>query len=124
MDYWEDLPDQCPPVDSVDDAIALAYRLVFSDPASIEHFKSHAALGKPPLPSVDGCRWASCSLFTSKDAVASIGRLPKMRAKGPHVAHVSIPQGSGKWKASGNHVDLWMYAGFDPLSAVQLVEAL
>lgn len=100
------------------------YRLVFSNPASIEHFKSHAALGKPAVPGVDSCRWSSCSLFTSKDAVSSIGRLPKMRAKGPHVAHVSIPQGAGKWKASGNHVDFWIYAGFDPLTSVQLVEAI
>ncbi len=57
MGFWEKLPEQCPPAEAVEEEIELAYRLVFSNPALVDHFKSHAALGVPKPPKVDDCRY-------------------------------------------------------------------
>lgn len=122
MAFWEHLPEQCPPEEAVEQQIDLAFRVVFSNPVKLEHFKSHAALGRPKPPKVDNCRYSSCSLFTSKEAAKSIARLPRMRAKHPFVAHVTLPQGAGVWVAQRDHIDFWLYAEFDPLTSVSLVE--
>lgn len=118
MGFFEALPDQCPPADAVENEIGQAYRIVFGDPATVEHFKSHAALGKKPPSDMDECRFASCSLFTSLDRVKSVAQLPKLRAQGPILAEVTIAHGSGRWIAHGDHIDFWMYDTFDPIAAI------
>jgi hypothetical protein len=122
MGFWEQLPDQCPPAGFVEEAIDNAYRIVFSNPATLEHFKSHAARGDKKPPSVDSCRFSSCSLFTEHLVAKNVANLPKMRAKNPKIAQVSVPEGSGAWIQQGVHVDLWIYDHFDPVTAVIAVE--
>lgn len=122
MGFWEQLPDQCPPAGYLEDAIDGAYRIVFSNPATLDHFKSHAALGKSVPPGMSECRWSSCSLFIDAEAAKGVASLPKMRAKGPKLAKVEVPEGSGAWVSQGVHVDLWIYDHFDPLGAIITVE--
>ncbi|WP_331297445.1 hypothetical protein [Methylobacterium oryzae] len=98
------------------------WRLVAAQQVAADDFDSHAKQGKmPPNKSVDLCRWASCSFFTSKARLQDLVALPKMRAKYSWAAEVSVPTGAGVSKSHNAHVDLWMWASFDPVSAVVAV---
>lgn len=121
MGFWEELPLQCPPEDAQDVEIEVAYRVVFSNPVTKEHFRSHRYLGIPSS-SGDECRHASCSLWTSADRARQIAEFPKLKPRNPWIASMIIPKGSGLSRAKRDHIDLWIYDDFDPLSAVIAVE--
>lgn len=87
-----------------------------------EDFKSHAAQGKPVPPGVDPCRWASCSLFTVKDAAIKL--LPQIRGKYSFVATLKLATGCGYMKEGNGHIDFWMFEFFHPVAVVVLVEKL
>ena len=124
MDFRELLPDNCPPEDAHMGGYEVLYRFVPATPATNGDFDSHAAKGKAPPPTVDPCRWSSCSFFRSrKDALSKL-KLPKAKARFSHFAVVNVPQGSGYSVEKSGHVDLWMFSTFDPVSAIVKYEEL
>lgn len=123
MGFWEILPPQCPPIEAVDVAIVQAYRVVYSNPPAKEHFASFAKLGRPKPPHVNDCTYASCSLCTCIDKMRTLAGLPKVRAKNPFIAALSIPQGAGRSMIKDKHISFWMYDTFDPVAATLHVEA-
>ena len=123
MGYWEELPLQCPPAEASEDAIELAYRVVYSNPPNREHFRSQRYLNRQLSPGGDECRHASCSLCATIERARLFCGLPKVKAKVPLIAHMSIPQGSGRQLTKKDHIDFWIYDDFDPCSAVVEVEA-
>lgn len=122
--FAETLPNECPPIDAIDQALKPAFRIVDGSTVNGEHFKSHAAKGMSPPTNLDACRWASCSLFLEKEAAIAMTKLPRKRMAAPHIAELSISAGSGcsKVNSSTKHVDFWMYAGFDPTKALIKLE--
>jgi len=113
------LPDQCPPAEAVEDAIAEAYRMVFANPPSEDDFKSKRALGLAIPAGHDECGFASCSLNTEFIHAQRLAQLPKPREKGAMVAKVAIPPRWGKWiKNSKKHIHYWMYDEFDHTKVV------
>jgi hypothetical protein len=125
MTFAEVLPPQCPPQGASDVSIDKAYRAVPNMTPKAKDFASHAALNKHLHENVDPCRFASCSLFLSKEKLITLTtRLPKMRAKTPYIAELSIPLGAGisVIDQKSAHIDFWSYAGFDQSAAVQKVE--
>jgi hypothetical protein len=125
MNFWEVLPDKCPPEKAADVAIAVAYRCVTSEKPSKSDFLSQAAKKRALLPLGDACKHASCSLFTCPDKAQNIAyRLPKPREGGPFVAHLTISTGAGVSLQKNKHVDFWMYDTFDPVAAITKVETV
>jgi hypothetical protein len=127
MTFLEQLPDQCPPVDAKEYDFVVAYRVVICDNPSIEDFRSHAARNKIRPEAVDPCRWASCSIFLSRDSAIEIARkLPKPRYKSPFLAAFPISMGDGVslLKSKSPHVDFWMYADFDPIASIVETESV
>ena len=122
MEFWEELPDQCPPGDAVSDAISQAFRIVYSNPPKSEHFRSYRYLNKALAPGGDECRHASCSLATTVERARELAAFPKVRDKGPLIAAVSVAAGSGLWKKKRDHIDLWIFGGCDPCAWVTSVE--
>lgn len=122
MGFWEELPGQCPPAEAQDIEIETAYRVVFSNPPKEEHFRSNRFLNKPMAGVGDECRHASCSLCTTIERARKFSALPKVKPKGPFIAKVAIPQGGGMSLLKNDHIDLWIYDDFDPLTAVIAVE--
>ena len=122
MGFWEELPDRCPPSDAVDDAIPIAYRIVYSDPPAEEHFRSNRYLNRPLPPNGDLCRHSSCSLFRTKERAKEFTNFPKVKYRGPMIAHLSIGAGAGAWKEKRDHIDLWIYDDATPLLWVSAVE--
>lgn len=123
MPFWEELPQQCPPAAATEDEIDVAYRVVYSDPPQPEHFRSNRYLNRPLSPGGDECRHASCSLCATIEAARLFCEFPKVKARGPLIAHMTIPQGSGKQLKKRNHIDFWIFDDFDACSAVTRVEA-
>lgn len=128
--YKEALPLNCPPVDASPLINQPVLRLVSSAHPTAKDFLSYAALGKPlnEDSDIDDCCHASCSCFLYNpklDRGKSFRKLPKL-AKRKFVAILNLDTNSGvaQVKHASGHVDLWMYASFDPLAAIQKVEAL
>lgn len=113
MTFFETLPELCPPQSAEDFAYPSAFRFVKVDAKSDlcnEHFLSHAALGQPKPKQVDGCSWASCSLFESLDCddYIRVSKIPKFKNK--RLAKLKVPFGIGvSLRSSGGHINLWAY---------------
>jgi hypothetical protein len=119
--YKELLPQpNCPPKDANQTSELLAYRLIPHFTAQENDFMSHAALGKPCPPHEDTCRWASCSFFINIDKCKAMNKLPSLKRKYKHIAHVKLGPLSGMTKLDhqSSHLDVWMFAAFDPLTSV------
>jgi hypothetical protein len=112
----------CPPTDATAPDEAWVFRLVPTDHVESKHFDSYAKINLIPRPpSVDACRWASCSVYRETTAIT---KLPKVRGM-RFVAKFKIDKKSGlaKEKKSG-HLDFWMYAAFNPLETCTIVTEL
>lgn len=99
-------------------------RFICAEKATPDDFKSYAALGNTKV-GVDPCRLSSCS-FRVRDTpihvLAGMRKLPGLKHC-THLAHVLVDENSGKAKISSyGHIDLWLYASFDPLKAIQKIE--
>ncbi|MDE8350014.1 MAG: hypothetical protein POG74_11125 [Acidocella sp.] len=112
---------KCPPDDATVPEEAWVFRLVPSDPVELEHFDSHAKNSKLKPSGVDSCRWASCSVFRE---TTSITKLPKPKGM-RYIAKFKINRQSGLIKESNHgHLDLWMFATFNPLDNCTIVSEL
>lgn len=114
--FKERLPSTCPPVDATLPEKQVVWRFTDNNPAIAHDFLSHRALGKPVYPGTDECRASSCSVFT---APCKLSKLPKLKEK--YVAELMIDEDSGLIKKKRNHIDLWMFASFDPISHTKRV---
>lgn len=121
LNFREALPEMpanatCPPSDANRPERQTVIRLVAAAPPKSDDFCSYHTLGKPKPIDVDPCRWASCSVFTTKPALA---KLPRIRKRFKFIAELEIDEDSGVVKAGhGGHLDLWMFSDFDPLQAI------
>lgn len=126
MNFSETLPAECPPSTASELGFEEVFRAVRTNPPSAVDFKSQAALGRPKRdPSASDCQHASCSLFTCRMTLRNIfTKMPKPRRTFNYIATLKIPSYAGLSQVNDKHVDLWIYNGFDPLSAVTKVEQL
>lgn len=88
------------------------------------HFASHASLGYTCHLEGKECEWASCSMYLPSIARDKLVALTKFKRLRNHkkVALVAVDEAAGIAKVSTTkHVDLWMYAGFNPAEAVEEV---
>lgn len=127
MKFIEGLPTACPPNHAVDVSYPQIWRVVTASTCCADEFKSHAARGQKAPPTVDECEFAACSMSTDFNKIRKLAtRLPKKRYPKPYIAELSIPSGAGVsiCDQKSAHVNFWMYASFDPVSAVvSVVEA-
>lgn len=100
--FREELPHACPPPDAEMGAWTGVYRMLPSATPCDDDFLSHQAKGKVPPPGVDPCRWAACSLFTTKEKALAIAKLPTMKNTISHLARIDLPLNSGISKKKMN----------------------
>lgn len=113
--YRETLPESCPPAHAKP-FVGRLIRLVGPDALSAKDFDSRTKLGSVPFPGKE-CGCASCSMFLesiSKDALLDMMKFPNLKKK-TVVALVNVDANSGLTETRGQHVDLWMFAQYDPL---------
>ncbi len=115
--FEEVLPDQCPPVDALDEELGPVWRLVRAVPPSRDDFLSHAALGRQNR-GFDPCSFASCSMWQTEEQIKAQQKLPKLKAMTP--VKLNIPAKAGKWRLRRTgHIDFWQYSGFDILACIE-----
>lgn len=126
MEYLEKLPANCPANHAADVAINAVYRIVSGNNPGIQAFLSNAALDLLKPPTVDDCKWASCSLFKSREKAENIAKkLAKTRINNPHLSLCNIGAGIGKSYDNGkSHVDFWPFKNFDPAMIILRTESL
>jgi hypothetical protein len=110
-EYMENLPSLCPPDSAALKAYAEVWRFVTSNPPIPSDFQSLAATKAPP-PTVDPCRWASCSVFLTRDAAYK--KLPKLRARYGFLAKITISDKCGFTDRQKLHMDFWRFKTFRP----------
>lgn len=115
-EFKEKLPKQCPPIDAEDRSYDEIWRALPETTPKPEHFLSKAATETCTLPDIDPCRFASCSMFTTKNSASKILGFPKYRNGA--LAKLNLPVGAGLSKKKKQHVDFWAYAGFDFVGAI------
>jgi len=115
----EDLPPLCPPDYAELKAYDGVWRYVTSYPPVPSDFQSWAAIKEAP-PTADPCRWASCSVFLTKDAAYK--KLPKMRARHKFLVKIAITAKCGFTHCRDLHIDFWRFKSFKP--TVLEVEAI
>ena len=126
--FAETLPPQCPPADAEPLSKAVLIRLAKEPKPKPESFASHAARGLPIRGDVSSCSHASCSLFVhdeTGDQLNAMRRLPRFKSfKHAFLLNVGPSAGVAVVNSTTKHVDLWMFKGFDPVSAVISVQAM
>lgn len=126
MEFLEELPQDCPIDKANDIEVSPAYRVVSSLQPTVDDFLSNAALKKPKPPTVDDCRWASCSLFKNKDKAINIAsKLPANKNGKRHISRCLIVSGVGRsYVNNKKHVDFWPYKNFHPSLIVEATEKI
>ena len=115
--YREALPDNCPPTlaEEVSET-CVVYRLVGSNPATADDFRSQRAK-KPDtvFSNVDECRARGLSVYTIRSDCDETRKLPHFRKY--LVCKVSLDIGAGRIQQTGqpSHHTWWPLAGFDIL---------
>lgn len=128
LEFAEALPPKCPPADAAPLSDAVLIRLAKEASPKPECFASHAARGLPIRGDVSPCSHASCSMFVHDDKgdqLNAMRRLPRFRSfKHAFLLNVGPSAGVALVNSATKHVDLWMFKGFDPVSAVISVQAM
>jgi hypothetical protein len=110
--FKENLPENCPPKGAGIRAYDGIWRYVNSKDVTDQDFASYYALGKRPPPTVPPCRWASSSLFLTKEAAYTF--LPKLRGRYKFIAKVNITEKCGVSLLLKSHIDFWRFDTFKP----------
>ena len=116
--YRESLPPGCPP-DAAQEitASAAVFRLVRTDPATADDFRSQRA-EKPfhQFREVTECHVRGLSVFSRREDSQRALKLPALR--GRLVCRVQLESGAGSIQQTGrrSHHTWWPLAGFDILS--------
>ena len=106
MKFFDDLPDQCPPMDHMTSELENVYRMLRGIQPTETDWLSYARLGKTCAAGVSECRWASLSLLASRPAVEKLLKLPNFK-RSTHAALLTIPANSGGHVSKKNHIDFW-----------------
>ena len=112
MDYYDELPPDCPPYDAVEiTESAKLYRLVKTLPPSAEDFKSYRTLRPNDEFGENECKASGLSVYSGRSGAENQRR--KSNFKGHHVCELDLGSGAGKLqRGAGTHRTWWPYAGY------------
>lgn len=115
MNFYEELPDQCPPKDASEQNNKAYYRLCLESPAGENDFLSHRALNPKQRYSVPECRTRSLSVFRSPAKVKNLQKSGRFKKKTTFVGKVTLTNQDGVVKQTGNagHYSWWRSDTFD-----------
>lgn len=116
-DWYEELPDACPPIDS-QNCNGIFYRIANGNPASDKDFFSQRCLQPNKVfEGIDECIVRSLSVFDCIEETERRLKLPKFR--NAHIVEVNLSPDDGKIKKTfGNaHFSWWRTKFFNPLKA-------
>jgi hypothetical protein len=114
MNWFEPLPDQCPPKEAVDTDGYTVFRIAASDPATDSDLHSHRKINPDKIYPVDECRACSLSVYDDYEATLNVTKLPAFKKKTNFILQLNLKSGDGLiQKTSGpNHYSWWRSAEF------------
>lgn len=122
MEWYEELPEQCPPVDAAP-CTGRFYRIAKGDPATDGDFFSQRKLQPNKVFTglgVDECIARAVSLFSDKDDACKRLKLPKF--KHANIAEIVLTPKDGVMKKtfSDSHYSWWRSKSFEVSQAIIL----
>jgi hypothetical protein len=124
MSYREPLPEGCPP-EAADEIAASreVFRLVRSNPPTVDDFKSQRAEKPEAVFQVSECQACGLSVFTERRDSERALKLPKLR--GRLICHLELEAGAGRIQQTGrpSHHTWWPLATFDILAHCEMETA-
>ena len=115
MNWFEQLPEQCPPKDATPSQGAF-YRIVSGIPTGTEDYFSQRHLQPNKIfvgEGIDECIVRSISLFNNRNAAARRLLLPKFRNQKNAVIHLESKDGVIKKTFGPSHYSWWRSKEFD-----------
>ncbi|MBI4569901.1 MAG: hypothetical protein HY719_16030 [Planctomycetes bacterium] len=127
MNYREQLPEGCPPVESEEIASPReVFRLARTNPPTDDDFRSQRAEKPRARFNVDECRARGLSVHADIADSRHLRKLPSLRDR-PHVCRVRLNAGAGRIQQTGapSHHTWWPARDFDilPACAVEAEES-
>ena len=120
MDFFEKLPQNCPPAKAKMPNNEICYRLVKGFPPSIEDFYSQRKLYPNRNFNVNECIARAVSLQRTSWACEQIKKFPIHKNK--IVVKITLDESSGMiLKTSRSHYSWWMSLGFNAVEKSELV---
>lgn len=125
MDWYENLPDSCPPSDAMEPSGESYYRIINSTQPVNSDFLSYRALNPDKKVFVSECQAKAISLFTDVESCRVISKLPKFKGKNIYIGELVLTKSDGLIahtpnKNSTNHYSWWRSKEFD-IKTVRLV---
>lgn len=123
IQYKEELPDGCPPLDAEDIQGIVFYRLVASHPPTEKDFLSLKALNPSKNHKSLECEARAVSVSVELNGALDLLKLPTQ--KGKLIAKLNLGGNTGKYKrtfARAHHHSWWIYNSCDPLSFCEAVK--
>lgn len=120
-EWYEELPDQCPPGEAFTPKEFICYRLVDGDIPEDKDFLSHRHIFPHKTFNAPECRARSLSVFKDKNDLSGILMLAAHRNKS--VVQVTLSPGDGVALKTGknSHYSWWRSNGFDMEKSVEVV---
>ena len=114
MNWFETLPDKCPPSDAVTTENVKVYRAVLTSPATDEDFKSHRELFPTKFFSVSECQARSLSVHDNMAETEKLKKLPRFK-NNFFIMELNLKAEDGLiLKTNGpNHYSWWRSTEFD-----------
>lgn len=107
----EELPEQCPPVDAIEQDVDPVFRIIENDIVQEIDFLNHKER-MLPYPTANTCEALAISFFTSSEAAKKTTRRYK-RLKNKKIAAGLITSKCGIHKTENAHINLWLYKDVD-----------
>lgn len=115
MNWYEQLPKQCPPIDAMPSQ-GTYYRIVSGVPTETRDYFSQRHLHPEKMfigEGIDECIVRSVSLFDNKEAAVRRLRLPKFRNQKVAVVHLNPKDGVMKKTFGPSHYSWWRSTEFN-----------
>ncbi len=119
--WYETLPDQCPPREAFTPQDFICYRLRLGDKVTCKDFHSHRYLSPHKKFHTTECIASSVSVFQDKSDLSNILKLAVHRGK--KIAQITLYPYDGLALKTGNrtHYSWWRSDKFDINNAVEVV---
>lgn len=118
MDWFETLPQQCPPFEATASDGVSFFRLLLSNPATEQDFLSQRALFKTKPFKVSECQARSISIFSNIHDCIKVSKLPTFRGKDTYLGEFVLSLNDGvilntPSHSSNSHFSWWRTKDFD-----------
>jgi len=125
IEWFENLPEQCPPKDAFVPNGITVYRFAFSEESSENDFISQRMLfPNKEFVGVDECTARSLSVLNDLDACKNKLKLPRNRKRFKSILEVNLRDGDGLIKQTFkdiNHYSWWRSNSFNFANAKKIV---